>query len=230
MVKAPATGATPAVADNGCGLALLIGMTLLVVLAVGKCSSHDGSNLSSQNLEVEQNLTAAVAAQSPPPVEQLNAASVTRGIAHLRLAERAEGLSGAMIYSQNCYDVLGRHFTWAKLDTCGAFDMMAVAGLPQADALGLEKEVGYFESETAAGRYLAAAKGAGEDADEADVRLSQLQARISRAVPTAKPAAPAPLDEDIGPEEGNGSTQGEPPDDAGLNEAAAPAPDASSPV
>jgi hypothetical protein len=217
VVKPPTAGRTQADGQNGCTVAIWAGIALVVVLAVGKCSSTGTSNVSTSSLEVEQNLTAAVAAQSPPPVEPLNAASLARGIAHLRLAERTEGLSGAMIYSQNCYDALSRHFTWAKLDTCGAFDMMAVGGLAQADVAGFDKEVGYFESETAAGRYLAAAKGAGEDADGTDVRLSQLQGKVSRAAPPVKAAAPPHVEEDAGTEEANGSANDAPPDEDGLD-------------
>lgn len=102
-----------------------------------------------------------------------------------------EGLPGEMIYSQNCYDALSRQFSWPKLDACGAFDMRAVQALGDDEATGNEKEVEWFQSETAAGRYLKAAVSAGEDADEADVRLSDLQGRIVAAQPQPeKEAAP----------------------------------------
>jgi hypothetical protein len=186
-VKPKASSGTKSATDNGCATAIAIGLGLLVLLAIGKCSSSDNAgNASSSRREVEQNLTAAVAAQSPPPVQRLDHASVALGIKHLRLAERAEGLSGAMIYSQNCYDALGRHFTWARLDICGAADLLAVRSLPETDTAGLENELTYFDSETAAGRYLAAATGAGEGAGEADKRLGQLQGKIASSAPVVR--------------------------------------------
>jgi hypothetical protein len=163
--------------------------------SIGKCSSggSDGAGGEASNL-METNITAGVAAQVPPPVEPLRATSITRGATHMRLAYRAEGLPGAMIYSQNCYDALTHEFSWKKLDTCGAFDMLAVRVIVEAEPVGFAREVGYFQSEIAAGRYLAAATGGGEEAAEADKRLSDVQARAARSplpVPKAKPVQPA---------------------------------------
>jgi hypothetical protein len=93
----------------------------------------------------------------------------------------AEGFSGAMIYSQNCYDGLAHSFTWAKLDTCGAFDMLAVRSIADAATTSLVNEAGYFQSEAAAGRYISAATAAGAPADGADTRLSALQTRVGQA-------------------------------------------------
>jgi len=189
MVKPPTPTKAPASNNEGCTTGIVIALIIAAVLGISKCSSSTGSSndANSSAAAVAQNLSAAVAAQSPPPVEPLNASSVSRGIAHLRLAQRAEGFSGAMIYSQNCYDALSRKFSWAKLDTCGAFDTLTVRSLPDADVSGLDKEVAYFEAETAAGRYLAAVTGAGESAEDADKRLSQLQARIAKAPAWTKP-------------------------------------------
>jgi hypothetical protein len=183
--------------DNGCALAVVIGVIVLLILAVGRCSGNrsDGNSASTAYNTANADMSNAIAAQTPPPVEPLNAASVTRGTAHLRTAVTAEGLSGAMIYSQNCYDALTRAFTWAKLDTCGAFDMLAVRSIATAETAGLIYEPGYFESEAAAQRYLAAATGAGQPAAEADARLSQLQARVARARTTGRPAPAATNDD-----------------------------------
>jgi hypothetical protein len=186
--QAPATGKL----SDGCGVAAILGIIVVVILAVGRCgSSTDNASYPTVN-ELNANMSNAIAAQSPPPPEPLNAASIARGTGHLRLAVTAEGLSGAMIYSQNCYDALAREFTWAKLDACGAFDLLAVRSITDADTGGLANEADYFQSEAAAGRYLAAATGAGEPAPEADQRLSQLQARTARmrTVGRAPPAAP----------------------------------------
>jgi hypothetical protein len=169
----------------------VIGVILLIV-AIGQCSTTTPSlNTSDALNQSATDMGNAIAAQTPSPVEPLSPASVTRGVAHLRLAFSAENFSGAMIYSQNCYDALTRQFTWAKLDQCGASDTLAVRSLLEADPTGLDNETAYFQSETAAGRYLAAATSAGEPAGEADTRLSALQARVAHLRAVARRPAPA---------------------------------------
>src|SRR3546814_19909602 len=66
------------------------------------------------------------------------------GASELMLAVDAEGLSGAMIYSENCYDALSHKFDWSTLDTCGAFDQAAVHAADTTDLTGLSKEAVYF--------------------------------------------------------------------------------------
>jgi hypothetical protein len=107
------------------------------------------------------------------------------GLRHFASSKEAGGVQGMMIYSQNCHEALGREFTWAKLDRCGAFDQRA--SLELADEIGAEAT--YFEQETVAGRYLAAAVKAGEPAEQADLRLASLQARINKARDTEIKAA-----------------------------------------
>jgi hypothetical protein len=189
----------PTPAENSGGWMLAGGAVLLILVLVGmgKCSSNTAStnmaDSASSNM-VDQNISAAVSAQGPPPVEPLSEAGIKLGMMQLRMAEKAESLSGAMIYSQNCYDALGHKFSWTKLDSCGAADMLAVRTLPEIDTAPLDAELKYFGSEAAAGRYLAAATGAGEPADEADHRLSQLQARVARAALPLKEPTPAAAD------------------------------------
>jgi len=175
----------------GAGILLLI----LVLVGMGKCSSNTGStniaDTAASNM-ADANISAAISAQGPSAVEPISEAGVKQGLAQLRLSEKAESLSGAMIYSQNCYDALSHAFSWTKLDSCGAADLLAVRTVPEIDTAPLDAELKYFGSEAAAGRYLAAATGAGEPADEADRRLSQLQARVGRApLPVRKPATSA---------------------------------------
>jgi len=184
------TARTPAPTDNWVGCAILA-VIALGIGAVSQCSRRTGADNSAAF--VDTNVSNGIAAQAPPPVQPLSMPAATRGIAHLRLAVTAEGFPGAMIYSQNCYDALAHHFSWAKLDTCGAFDMLAARSIADADTSALANEAGYFQSEAAAGRYLAAATAAGEAAGEADRRLSQLQARAARG-PVAGRRAPAPAD------------------------------------
>jgi hypothetical protein len=193
--------------DNGCAIAVVIGVIVLLILAVGRCSGNragDNSASSAYN-SANADMSNAIAAQTPPPVEPLNAASVTRGTTHLRTAVTAEGFSGAMIYSQNCYDALTRAFTWAKLDTCGAFDLLAVRSIARADTAGINSEASWFQSEAAAGRYLAAATGAGQPGAQADTRLSHLQARIARAHTAGRPVPAAANDDADGAANDSGS-------------------------
>jgi len=177
--------------NTGCILIAGIAGVIILALMIGKCSSDTTSNttdLTAANMAAS-NISTAVAAQGPPPVQPLSEAAIKTGTAQLRQAERAESLSGAMIYSQNCYDALSRQFSWTKLDSCGAADMLAVRTVPEIDIAGLDSEAKYFDSEAAAGRYLAAATGASEPADEADRRLSQLQARVAHTpLPVRRPA------------------------------------------
>jgi hypothetical protein len=173
------TGLTPGNAKIG--WAIVIGFILLVA-AASQCSRRDNpANASAADANYSTALSNTVAAQGPAPVQPLSIASVARGISHLRTAFGAEGFSGAMVYSQNCYDALAHQFTWAKLDQCGAFDALAARSIVDADMTDLDNEASWFQSEAAAGRYLAAATGAGEQADEADRRFSDIQTRATRA-------------------------------------------------
>lgn len=198
--------------DNGnlIGCGLIVGVIFLVALA-GRCSGDSGgSNVSALMNASNAEMSNAIAAQAPPPAEPLSIASANRGAAHLRLAVGAEGLSGAMVYSQNCYDALSRDFSWAKLDQCGGADMLAVRSIESADTAALTGEAAYFESEAAAGRYLAAATGAGLPAPEADARLGQLQHRAARGRIAGQ--RPAPANEDVASNLGSdvNETLGEP--------------------
>lgn len=191
QVPGPGSASKP----NGCLIAALALVGLVVLVNLGKCSPNDGTANSSSAIDTNQfsdTVSNAVAAQDAPPVQPLSPGSVRRGIGHFRSALKAEGLSGAMIYSQNCYDSLARAFTWAKLDQCGAFDMMAANAVPESDTTGLLKEADYFASEAVATRYLGAATGAGEEASDADQRLSAVQNRVPKPAATAAspPAAP----------------------------------------
>lgn len=171
---------SPPSVDQGWVFWGIIGAIAFIAL-ISQCSGDPSqSNLTELMNESNAEMGNAIAAQAPAPAEPLSETSVRRGISHLRLAVRAEGFSGGMVYSQNCYDALAREFTWAKLDQCGGADMLAARSIDNVDTSELSSEAGYFESEAAAGRYLAAATGAGEPAAEADTRLSKLQSRAAR--------------------------------------------------
>jgi predicted RNase H-like HicB family nuclease len=171
------------------------GVGVIALLAViGQCSSSNtgGSTATEASNTAQAAISEAIAIQAPPPVLALKGSSVKGGEANLKKVA-VEGLPGEMIYSQNCYDALGRHFSWNKLDICGAFDMAAVRDLGDSDATGFAKETAWFENETAAGRYLKAAVAAGETEESADQRLSDLQDRIVKSSAAEKPE-PIPAD------------------------------------
>jgi hypothetical protein len=167
---------------TGCIVVVLI---LGALIAIGKCS---GPSDKAAKPFVSPSLGNQIEAMATTvPVQPLNTAAMRKGNRHLKLVLDAQGLSGAMVYSQNCYDAVSRNFSWTKLDTCGAFDMLAVKAAAAADTQGLPTELEYFGPEAAAGRYLAVATQAGEEAGEADKRLEALQRKTPGS---ASPAAP----------------------------------------
>lgn len=169
--------------SSGTFWAVIIGVVLLV-LAANRCSSSSDQAQQTPADMIDTNMTQAIAAQAPPAPAPLSRAGISLGEKHYRAAVSVEGISGAMIYSQNCYDSLGRQFDWAKLDKCGAFDAMASKAIMEEDVTSAGIEQTYFDTEASAGRFLAAATGAGEEASEADQRLSDLQLRVGRAQST----------------------------------------------
>lgn len=168
--------------NDGCTFWVLLVLFILVVFVIGQFSGTSNNSAAPQTEAAQQAITTAIQAQSTQTVEPLNRANIRIGLAHLKLAAKAEALAGEMIYSQNCYDALGKHFAWPKLDQCGAFDVGAAQSLGD-DAPLTDKEATWFQSEVAAGRYLKAAIAAGEVADRADIRLSDLQAAVKAGHP-----------------------------------------------
>lgn len=191
LPRADSRPVQPASGNQGCWVAFGLAGLIALVLVLGQCakvaSTNTSAGPSASYNQMADAIGNSISAQDNAPPAPLSPTSVRTGAADYRLAMAAEGLSGAMIYSQNCYDALGSDFSWAKLDSCGAFDMMTVKFLPEDAEAGLDKETAYFADETAAGRYLKAATSAGEAADDADARLAALQARTAR-LPGVKPA------------------------------------------
>lgn len=190
--QAPPPG--PVSPKNGGGALWIFGAIALVALVIASQHSSpttgtaDGNQTISADMgNAQQALVSAVAAQKPPTPAALSPTAVRRGAGRVSLAGR-EGPGGEMIYSQNCYDVVGRAFSWSKLDECGAFDAEAARSLAD-DASAMPTEVAWFDTETAAGRYLKAATAAGLEATSADERLSDLQRRIERRHPAVAPTA-----------------------------------------
>jgi hypothetical protein len=156
----------------------LLGGVCVVIIVIAAATNQGKS--SPQQDSVSPATVAAEDASpqvAPPAPAALSPEEVRTGLRHFASTKEAGGVQGMMIYSQNCHEALGRDFSWAKLDRCGAFDQRASIEL--ADEVGTEAT--YFEEETVAGRYLQAALKAGEPAEEADQRLAMLQAKITKA-------------------------------------------------
>lgn len=193
-------GPTPPAKPSSSGGWFLIIVIVVVLVIVGQCSDKKDTGASDNVSMTDMNAADASepspsvtpSAKAPAGVQPLDLKAVAQGMAEEHSVAAAQDLSGAMIFSQNCYDALGRAFTWVKLDECGAFDALAAARLTDEDARLHEKEAAYFDGETAAGRYLEATTGAGEEAGEADRRWAALQAR---ARPRNGPKAPATGDQ-----------------------------------
>ncbi len=174
MAEQPGPGQ---VSENpGCWIGAII---IAALLALGLCSKQSNETAGGPTMNSVE-LAAGPDAQQPPPAPQPLSSSATKlGFRHFRLAYRLEGAAGAMIYSRNCYDALDRHFSWAKLDICGAFDVAAARAIADDSSASAEEST-YFDEEGAAGRYLGAATKGGEQASEADERLVLLQRRAPK--------------------------------------------------
>jgi len=176
----------------------VIAVLMMLVGAVSRCSG--GTSVADNNdlmNEANDEMGNAIAAQIPDPPTALAQSSIRRGASHFETVFAAENFSGAMVYSQNCYDSLTHQFSWSKLDQCGAFDSLAVLALDASATAVPNVEQDYFASETAAGRYLAAATGARLADGEADTRLAEIQSRVERERVVAAPKAGSVEDREV---------------------------------
>ena len=181
---------------QGCQIAIGIGLVVMVIFALSQCDSKKSSTISAEQPFGAASVTNQIEAMTPASeVKPFAPGEVTRAARHLRMAMANEGFSGAMIYSQSCYDGLSQRFSWSQLDRCGAFDLLAVRLGDRDQVQDLTNELEYFSPEPAAARYLALATKAGEQPESADLRLEALRARVS-ATPLPQAAAPEPKVED----------------------------------
>lgn len=182
-IAPPVVGAPPRGGGSGW---IVIAAVVILLFAIARCSSSTPNQSTPTALvgTAQESLASAVEKQSPPPPEPLARTGARKGAARVALVD-VEGLAGEMVFSQNCYDMLGHDFSWRKLDECGGFDARASSQLPEETAAGDEKAAAWFDGEASAGRYLKAAIAAGLPADQADTRLAALQAI---AAPTTRRA------------------------------------------
>lgn len=162
----------------------IVAVVVITLIAIGQCSSKPKTEQQQAAANFTSQTSEAIASAAPPVVEPLAALSIKSAAKDFKAVYAAEDLAGAMIFSQNCFEGLAHEFSWARLDECGAFDVMAVQKL-DADPANSSSEAAYFDQETAAGRYLAAVTSAGEVPDAADQRLEELQTKSAALVPRA---------------------------------------------
>ena len=172
---------------------VLFAIIVAGILAASQCTSTPTSPLndnSSSDVSIV-NADASQAANATAPVSPLDLGAVSRGVANFGMVDSAGLEGGFKIYSENCYDALAKEFEWRRLDRCGGFDTTAVRAADNGSSTFTADEISYFDSETAAGRYLAAATAAGEDPGEADLRFSKLGVRALKARPSRSRASNA---------------------------------------
>lgn len=133
----------------------------------------------------------AVPAPALPPVEPV---VIRRADRHAELAVGAEGASGAMVYSVNCWAGVARSFSLAALDRCGAFD--ALARRVRMDPSEFAAEAAWFEAGAANERYLAAVKAGGVDTVAAGERHARvLELAGAEVLEPRTPRPPEPVTE-----------------------------------
>ncbi|MGC6400324.1 hypothetical protein ACNI3Q_07070 [Sphingomonas sp. FW199] len=217
MAQSKATPVKAQENKEGCQFALIIGVIVALIITVSQCDTKKPEITAEQPFGVASLTNQVEAIEPPATVAPLAPAQVTRGLRHLRLAYAAEGLSGAMIYSQSCYDGLSQEFEWAALDRCGAFDLQAVRTAEIAADQSLTSELEYFEPETAAARYLAVAIKAGETSENADLRLDALQKRVGDSAAPQTQVTPAGDEADVLGDEQEGMSKPVPTTDSPID-------------
>lgn len=173
-------------------LAGVLGLGFVVWLG-GNDSGASSNNVMNvdMNAEVDSNAAMAVTPDEPLP---LDVSAAQRGYGQFRAVSALHDTASPPIFSRNCYDALGKAFDWHQLDRCGGFDALAARAIEQDDSAD-EDELAYFQSETAATRFLQAATTAGLDTTVADERWARLQRMALKArLPKAAVQQEAPAD------------------------------------
>lgn len=203
----PSATGSRGTSGGGCGKPVAIAVVVMLCLAAYAGRSGSGRTAETEPSSLVDTPASALPEPLPAPVqttaaiEPLSRADVAAGARALAAMRAADGWSGAMVYSRNCYASLERRFAWDDLDRCGGFDASA-AGLLD-DATISDEAVTWFESETAAGRYLAAAMKAGSTPTDADVRWSKVGEALPATKVEADPSQPEASGATVDDSEGN---------------------------
>ncbi|SOB80744.1 hypothetical protein SAMN06297144_1215 [Sphingomonas guangdongensis] len=162
-----------------------------LLAVIGLASSDGGSD---QATTPEPVVAASQAAAPPEPAPpEVESDAIRRADRHAELAIGAEGASGAMVYSVNCWAAVERSFSLATLDRCGAFD--ALARRVRMDPAELAAESAWFDATAANERYAATAKAGGMEPVVAGERLARVLALADAEV--LEPRLPAPAEAEI---------------------------------
>lgn len=190
-----------------------VGWIIAGVIGVGVVASVVGSGndrpaadpVTSTDFETSaDNLLAPTQPEPPLPLDK---SAVKRGQTQLKLVAGLDLSGAAKIFSQNCYDAVSRKFDWHQLDRCGGFD--ATAGRWTEDHLTVTTdETNWFQSESAAARYLNAATSNGLSPSEADIRWEAIELASSTV---SRASQSVVLDDDFS-EDRNGENSVEIPD------------------
>lgn len=160
---------SPQDSNTGCWLFMII---IVVILALSYCGKKDESYDTVTNFVDAPPTSVSV----EPVIEELSPDDVRTGFSHFASVGLASVTGGAQIYSTNCYAGVAKTFKWSMLDRCGGFDLAAVRMTERDSNYFEESELSYFESETSAGRYIAAAAKGSLVSEAADLRFAELQA------------------------------------------------------
>lgn len=175
-------------------LAAIVGIGFLVwVVSLGGTNTDAVSTGTPQTTDAKPALESSQAALTPAQPMPLDRSAAQRGYRQFQVIAAAHVPGGSEIFSQNCYEALGKPFDWHQLDRCGAYDALAVRWTEENDNVAGNDDLTYFQSETAATRYLQAATSGGLPADVADTRWAALQnmalkARLSEEAASSEAA------------------------------------------
>jgi hypothetical protein len=152
------------------GGALIGGIVLVAIISSSGNTPPAQPTLS--NIDTNESTGPAVAGAPKVALPAVASNSVVRAARHLKLALDAEGFSGAMIYSQNCFASLTTKFSWGKLDQCEAFDSLAEAAMSQSTEDG--PEATYFAKDATESRFTTVAFQHQGEIDSVQSHLSDL--------------------------------------------------------
>jgi hypothetical protein len=175
--------------DNKTGCVLLaIGALVFLFWVIARNDPGTSTVNGSNAYDVNSTATAEVPVIPSPP-QPLSPQAARHGYGQFQMVAAASVPGSSEIFSRNCYEALGKPLDWHQLDRCGAFDALASRWTDENNDIAGEDDLIYFQSETAATRYLHAATAGGLTAAEADNRWTALQA-LARKVHLAKRPAP----------------------------------------
>lgn len=178
-------------------LAGIAGIAIIAWISNSSNTTTSATTTTASNSAVGlEDAQANLSAAAPAPPTPLDVSAAQRGYAQFRRLSTLGADGSAQIYSRNCYDALGKAFDWHQLDRCGGFDALASRWTDEGDNVDGDA-LTYFQSETAATRYLQAASTNGLPATDADQRWARLQAMAQKTrLSTAPKIAVEPLDND----------------------------------